>query len=74
MIPLDHLRLCRDMVATVIALGRPEAVPIFERIEAEIARAEAASSAVERARAIAATSRFKAAAAKARREPVSASA
>lgn len=62
------------MVATVIALGRPEAVPIFERIEAEIARAEQSASAVDRARAIAEASRFRAGDRKSRRPPVAADA
>lgn len=60
MIPLDHIKIARDFVAAIAAGGRPEALPIFEHFEAEIAKAEAAvAPAAERARAIAAASRFK---------------
>ena len=53
-------QIARDFVAAIAAGGRPEALPIFEHFEAEIAKAEAAAApAAERARAIAAAGRFK---------------
>lgn len=44
----------RDFVAAVIASGATEALPIFERIEVELARRAAVEATLERARAIAA--------------------
>jgi hypothetical protein len=34
MIPLEEIEAARDFVAAVIAGGRPEALPIFERLAA----------------------------------------
>lgn len=59
-VPLDHLIECRDYVARLIAGGRPEALPIFERIEAEIAARERKADALARALAIAAEAEVKA--------------
>lgn len=62
MIPsLARLRELRDAVAVVVAARGEAFMPILDRFEAEIAKAEAAEGAVERARAIAARGRFRAA-------------
>ena len=62
MIPsLARLRELRDAVAVVVAARGVIFMPILDRFEAEIAKAEAAQGAVERARAIAERGRFKAA-------------
>lgn len=57
-VPLKEQRRARDIVATLIARGHAWIVPIFLRIEAEIAKAETTEGAIERARAIAAASRI----------------
>lgn len=59
-ISIARSQAAREIVAVVIAERGPAALPILERIEAEIAAAQAAECAVERARAIvAAGGRFK---------------
>ena len=58
MIPLARLIRCRDFVAAVIAGGETAALPIFERLEAEIAAVERAEASIARARTIAAAGLF----------------
>ncbi|TPE52612.1 hypothetical protein [Amaricoccus solimangrovi] len=60
-VTLADLIEAREIVAIVIAEDGAAALPILERIEAEIARAEAEARAIERARLIATGGRFRAA-------------
>jgi hypothetical protein len=58
-IALARLRELREVVAVVVASGHIGALPILARFEAEIASAEQAAIAVDRARQVAQASRFK---------------
>jgi hypothetical protein len=55
---LRRLERAREVAAAVIARDGPATLPLFERIDAEIASLQAADSALDRARRLAAEGRF----------------